>query len=83
MPVRVDARRRNRAIAAGKTVYIVEGEKDADNLLKTGLVGTCNAGGAGKWQASHSKWLEGAKVIILPDNDDAQHRRRPSRQTAP
>src|SRR5215510_15958919 len=36
------------AIANERTVYIVEGEKDVDNLAKLGIVATCNPGGAGK-----------------------------------
>lgn len=54
------------------TVYIVEGEKDADNLWSIGLPATCNSGGAGKWGASETKALKNAgcvRVIILPDND--------------
>lgn len=52
-------------------VYIVEGEKDADRLASLGLVATCNAGGAGKWRASHSEFLKGRHVTLIPDNDDA------------
>lgn len=59
------------AIKAGKTIYIVEGEKDANRLERLGLVATTNAGGAGKWTAAHSKWMKGADVVILPDNDRA------------
>lgn len=53
------------------TVYVVEGEKDADRLASIGVVATCNAGGAGKWGQVHSKHLQGRDVVILPDNDDA------------
>ena len=60
-----------KAIKDGKQIFIVEGEKDADNLVKLGFTATTNSGGAGKWNAEHSKWLVGAKVIILPDNDKA------------
>lgn len=52
------------------TVFVVEGEKDADRLAALGLVATCNAGGAGKWRPAHSKALDGRDVVILPDNDD-------------
>jgi len=52
-------------------VYIVEGEKDVDRLMGLGLVATCNAGGAGKWDKSFSEYLQDRTVIILPDNDDA------------
>ncbi|MEX0977795.1 MAG: hypothetical protein WDZ48_03025, partial [Pirellulales bacterium] len=32
-------------------VFVVEGEKDVDNLGRIGVLATCNAGGAGKWTA--------------------------------
>jgi 5S rRNA maturation endonuclease (ribonuclease M5) len=58
------------AIKEGKTVFIVEGEKDADNLVKAGLAATCNHGGAGKWTEHHSRYFPpGTKVVIIPDND--------------
>lgn len=53
-----------------ETVFIVEGEKDADNMAKIGLVATTNHGGAGKWRQSHSEYFPvGAEVIVLQDND--------------
>ncbi len=52
-------------------VFIVEGEKDVDNLHALGFIATCNSGGAGKWKRSHSSYLTGRHVVILPDNDDA------------
>src|SRR5262249_57365864 len=57
------------AAQTGATVYVVEGEKDADNLLALGLVATCNPMGAGKWRDRYSEALRGAHVVILPDND--------------
>ena len=59
------------AIAAGKTVWITEGEKDADALIAHGLVATCNPMGAGKWQPEYSEALTGANIVLLPDNDKA------------
>lgn len=53
------------------TVYVVEGEKDADRMASLGLVATCNAGGAGKWPAELPPYFDGLDVVILPDNDDA------------
>jgi putative DNA primase/helicase len=56
-------------------IYIVEGEKDVDRLWAASaynpsrLIATCNAGGAGKWDAEWSKYFAGRSVIILPDND--------------
>jgi len=57
--------------APDATVYLVEGEKDADRLAALGLVATTNAGGAGKWTAAHSEFLRGRRVVVLPDNDTA------------
>jgi putative DNA primase/helicase len=54
-----------------QTVFVVEGERDADNLAHIGLLATCNAGGAGKWIAEHSELLRSRHVVILPDNDEA------------
>ncbi len=60
-----------RAINAGETIFIVEGEKDCESLAKLGFVATTNSGGAGKWKDELSKHLTGAKeVFILPDNDE-------------
>ncbi len=59
------------AAAAGRTVYIAEGEKGADALVGLGLVATCSPGGAGKWRAGYCGALAGADVVVLPDNDDA------------
>lgn len=58
------------AIAAERTVYIVEGEKDADRLAAAGLTATTNAMGAGKWKPEYVENLHGAIVCVVPDNDD-------------
>lgn len=50
-------------------VCVVEGEKDADNLLALGFLATTNHGGAGKWRAEHAQFLQGRVVLIFPDND--------------
>ncbi len=50
-------------------VYIVEGEKKVECLVKWGLTATCNVGGAGKWKKEYGKFFRGRPVIILPDND--------------
>ncbi len=59
------------AADVASTVYIPEGEKDVDRLVKSALVATTNAGGAGKWQAAFADFLVGRPVAILPDNDKA------------
>lgn len=58
------------AITDDRPVYIVEGEKKADALAKIGLAASCNPAGAGKWPAHFAQYFAGARVIILPDNDD-------------
>ncbi len=57
------------AIQSGKKIFIVEGEKDADNLAALGFQATTNAGGAAKWARSFTATLRDATCIILPDND--------------
>jgi hypothetical protein len=59
-----------RAVAAGGTIYVAEGEKDCDAIGRLGLTATCNAGGAGKWRSEHTEALKGAaRVIIIADKD--------------
>ena len=53
----------------GATVFICEGEKDADALAALGLVATTNPHGAGKWRDEYNECLQAREVIILPDND--------------
>ena len=57
-------------IKAGETVFVVEGEKDADALAEIGLAATTNHGGAGKWTTACSRhFAAGAKVVVIADND--------------
>ncbi len=57
------------AAAPDMPVYIPEGEKHVDALLASGLVATCNPGGAGKWRDEYAEALHGRHVVVLPDND--------------
>ena len=57
------------AAGASATVFIVEGEKDADRIARAGLVATCNVGGAGKWKPEHNEYLRGRAVVIIADKD--------------
>jgi hypothetical protein len=59
-----------RAIAREDTIYITEGEKDCDCVWNLGLVATTNPFGAGKWKPEYSEALSGARVVIIPDNDN-------------
>jgi KaiC/GvpD/RAD55 family RecA-like ATPase/5S rRNA maturation endonuclease (ribonuclease M5) len=58
-------------ILLSKTVWIVEGEKDADNLAALGFEATCNVGGAGKWLDGYTETLAGKDIVICGDNDEA------------
>jgi putative DNA primase/helicase len=58
------------AVADGKRVFVVEGEKDADAITAFGYTATTSPMGAGKWREAFSDALNGAEVVILPDNDD-------------
>jgi len=55
----------------GGTIWIVEGEKDADILIQQGITATCNPGGAGKWRPEYAEAIRGAaRVNIVWDDDD-------------
>ncbi|MEW6771236.1 MAG: DUF927 domain-containing protein [Bacillota bacterium] len=58
------------AVHEDRTVFVVEGEKDADRLAAIGLTATTCPGGAGKWRREYSEALRGADVVILPDSDE-------------
>ena len=63
----------------GKTLYLVEGEKDVDTLTKKlKLPAVCSPHGAAtaknpakKWDSSYNALFTGADVAIIPDNDEA------------
>lgn len=57
------------ASTRGQTIYVVEGEKDADNLARLGLVATTNAGGACKWLDGYNAFFVNCNVVVLRDND--------------
>jgi hypothetical protein len=51
-------------------IFLVEGEKDADTLVKQGFCATTPPNGAGKWQDIHTNALAGANVFVIADNDE-------------
>jgi len=58
--------------AKGRTVFVVEGEKDVESLRQLGFVATCCPGGTNGWKhvGEHAaEVLAGRHVVILPDND--------------
>lgn len=61
-----------KAIEAGRTIHLSEGEKAADALHASGEVSTCNSGGSGQWRDELADSLKGAvEVIVWQDRDDA------------
>ncbi len=52
-----------------KDVIIVEGEKDADNLIKWAYLATTSPCGAGAWKPEYADYLKGKNVTIIPDKD--------------
>jgi hypothetical protein len=67
-------------IIISNEIFVVEGEKDADNIRGLNLsshdnagarvTATSNPGGAGKWESGYSNYLTGSRVFILSDNDE-------------
>ncbi|MDA7561892.1 AAA family ATPase, partial [Alphaproteobacteria bacterium] len=53
------------------TIFIVEGEKCADELSALGLLATTNSGGAGNWKPILNHHFQRRDVVIVPDNDAA------------
>ncbi|HPA50128.1 MAG TPA: DUF3631 domain-containing protein [Thermoanaerobaculia bacterium] len=59
------------AVRAGLPLFLVEGEKDVDNLRAAGLRATTHAGGAKSWRAAdYVETLRGARVVVVPDDDE-------------
>ena len=59
------------AIKENKTIFIVEGEKDVDNLRKVGQSATTISGGAStKWSPQIVTYFLNATVAIIPDKDE-------------
>lgn len=60
------------AIAAGETIFLVEGEGCADRLYAMGLIATTTLGGSGKYRSygDYSQDLAGADLVLCPDRDE-------------
>jgi len=52
-----------------EVVVLVEGEKDADFLMKAGILTTTCPMGAGKWRCEYGESLRNRRVVLIPDND--------------
>jgi putative DNA primase/helicase len=56
--------------AARKTpIYLVEGEKDVENMERAGLLATTLPMGAGKWRPEFAQWFRGRRVVVVADHD--------------
>jgi putative DNA primase/helicase len=52
-------------------VYILEGEKDVDNVVQRwGVTATTNPMGAGKWRPEFNRHFAGSDAVIVADNDE-------------
>lgn len=53
------------------TIWLVEGEKDADNLHAIGLLATTAPGGGSAFPLTpdFGQWFDGRKVVAIADND--------------
>lgn len=58
-------------VVKADAVFLVEGEKDADRLMREGVTATSCAGGVNGWKDYLAEHLKGKRVIIIPDNDEA------------
>lgn len=63
------------AIRDGETVYVCEGEKDADAMESAGVTATTNPFGADSWGPEHTETLRGANVAVVQDRDAAGRER--------
>lgn len=70
------------AAKAGGTVYVTEGEKDADAIVARGGVATCNPMGAGKWQKGFARYFRGAGRVIIVADADAKGREHAAKVAA-
>lgn len=66
-------------------IYIVEGEKDADNVWKFNLPATTSPMGAEKWRIGYNHWFTGKDVVLIGDNDKSgeEHIKQVARQLFP
>jgi len=58
-----------KAANAGEVVFFVEGEKDVHTLEGRGFTAT-TSGAATSWAPRYAQALTGARVVIVPDNDE-------------
>jgi hypothetical protein len=64
-----------KGISTDMTIFLVEGEKDADTLLNDGLIATTTSSSL-EWNEEFTQILKNADVVILYDNDKTGLKRR-------
>lgn len=64
-----------KGIEEGKSIFLTEGEKDADKLSSYGLIAT-TAPESMKWSEEFTSLLKGADVVLLHDLDDTGEKRK-------
>ena len=52
-------------------VFLTEGEKCVNALVRLGFDGTTNCGGSSNWLDSYAESLRDKAVVIMPDKDEA------------
>lgn len=57
------------AIETDETVWVVEGEKDAETMASIGLCGTTAPNGANPWTPEQIEMLRDARVVLVADRD--------------
>lgn len=63
----------NRGISEGKPIFIPEGERDVDILVKQGYI-ALTYGGVNDWTLDMAQLFKGAVVYVLADNDESGRR---------
>lgn len=58
-------------VLSNQTIFITEGERDADTLNQLGFIATTNCGGSSAWFDAYADFLKGRDVVVFPDNDKA------------
>ena len=65
------------AMASGETIHVVEGEKNAEDVCRSGGVATCNIGGAGKRLEPYVKYFKAktsSRFLVVADVGDTDSR---------
>jgi hypothetical protein len=70
------------AIANDRPVFVVEGEKDVENLREVNIVATTCPGGANKWRLEYNHLFAGADVVVIADADEPGRKHAHSVATA-